>query len=36
MAGAAGVRYQTNDPEAGVRGCFACHATGPVSFDSVG
>jgi hypothetical protein len=33
---AAGVLYKTADPANGVDGCFACHSTGAVAFDSAG
>ena len=29
---AAGVLYKISDPDAGIKGCFECHSTGPVSF----
>jgi Cytochrome c554 and c-prime len=33
---AAGVLYSINDPQFGIKGCFECHSTGPVSFDGNG
>lgn len=33
---AAGVLYKTDDPAAGIAGCFECHSTGPVQFDAEG
>jgi len=31
---AAGVRYRLFDPSAAILRCFACHSTGPLSFDA--
>lgn len=36
MQEAAGVLYKISDPEFGIKGCFECHSTGPVSFDQDG
>jgi hypothetical protein len=36
LADAAGVLYKTSDPQAGIKGCFECHSTGPVAFDGHG
>jgi hypothetical protein len=36
MQEAAGVLYKISDPQFGVKGCFECHSTGPVSFDKKG
>jgi len=33
---AAGRVYSISDPQSGIAGCFECHSTGPVSFDSSG
>jgi len=33
---AAGRLYPTTDPNQGIAGCFECHSTGPVVFDSAG
>jgi hypothetical protein len=33
---AAGRIYSVSDPNEGIAGCFECHSTGPVSFDSTG
>lgn len=33
---AAGALYSTSDPQSGIRGCFECHSTGPVSFAGNG
>lgn len=36
MQEAAGVLYKIADPQFGIKGCFECHSTGPVSFDQKG
>lgn len=36
MSEAAGVLYKIADPQFGIQGCFECHTTGPVSFNSKG
>lgn len=36
MQEAAGVLYKISDPDFGIKGCFECHSTGPVSFDDKG
>jgi hypothetical protein len=36
MPEAAGVLYKISDPQFGIKGCFECHSTGPVSFDDQG
>ncbi len=33
---AAGVIYKIADPQFGIKGCFECHSTGPVTFDKEG
>jgi len=33
---AAGVIYKVADPQFGIKGCFECHSTGPVTFDKEG
>lgn len=33
---AVGLLYKTNDPATGIRGCFECHSTGPVTADATG
>ena len=34
LAEAAGLYYKTRDPRIGIVGCFECHSTGPLAFDS--
>jgi hypothetical protein len=36
MSEAAGVLYRIADLQFGIKGCFECHSTGPVSFDDKG
>ena len=36
MSDAAGVLYSISDPKFGIKGCFECHSTGPVSFAGNG
>ncbi len=33
---AAGILYSTTDVNAGIKGCFECHSTGPVTFEDNG
>src|SRR5690349_7208656 len=36
ISDAAGVLYSITDPKFGIKGCFECHSTGPVSFADNG